>query len=98
MEVLKLFVGTCAFTLAFLFLYISSRAFMVGMFVIGFMSALIVIGMGHLSYSMFIDIVGEIPVVLTTGGIALTCKLVRACFFTLASSLVYFTNYLCYNS
>ena len=46
----------------------------------------------------FIDIVGEIPVVLTTGGIALTCKLVRACFFTLASSLVYFTNYLCYNS
>ena len=48
--------------------------------------------------SRFIDIVGEIPVVLTTGGIALTCKLVRACFFTLASSLVYFTNYLCYNS
>lgn len=48
--------------------------------------------------NMFIDIVGEIPVVLTTGGIALTCKLVRACFFTLASSLVYFTNYLCYNS
>ena len=37
----------------------------------------------------FIDIVGEIPVVLTTGGIALTCKLVRACFFTLASSLVF---------
>ena len=56
MEVLKLFVGTCAFTLAFLFLHISSRAFMVGMFVIGFMSALIVIGMGHLSYSMFIDL------------------------------------------
>ena len=25
--------------------------------------------------SRFIDIVGEIPVVLTTGGIALTCKL-----------------------
>ena len=47
---------------------------------------------------VFIDIVGEIPVVLTTGGIALTCKLVRACFFTLAYSLVYFTNYLCYNS
>lgn len=44
--------------------------------------------------TLFIDIVGEIPVVLTTGGIALTCKLVRACFFTLASSLVYFTNYL----
>lgn len=56
MEVLKLFVGTCAFTLAFLFLYISSGAFMVGMFVVGFMSALIVIGMGHLSYSMFIDL------------------------------------------
>lgn len=35
-EVLKLFVGTCAFTLAFLFLYISSRAFMVGMFMLGF--------------------------------------------------------------
>nr|DAP03227.1 MAG TPA: hypothetical protein [Caudoviricetes sp.] len=49
-------------------------------------------------FKKFIDIVGEIPVVLTTGGIALTCKLVRACFFTLASSLVYFTNYLCYNS
>lgn len=59
MEVLKLFVGTCAFTLAFLFLYISSRAFMVGMFVIGFMSVLIVIGMGHLSYSMFIDLFEE---------------------------------------
>lgn len=56
MEVLKLFVGTCAFTLAFLFFYISSRAFMVGMFVTGFMSALIVIGMGHLSYSMFVDL------------------------------------------
>lgn len=56
MEVLKLFVGTCAFTLAFLFLYISSRAFMVDMFVIGFMSALIVIGMGHLSYSMLVDL------------------------------------------
>lgn len=52
----------------------------------------------HRNNGNFIDIVGEIPVVLTTGGIALTCKLVRACFFTLASSLVYFTNYLRYNS
>lgn len=56
MEVLKLFVGTCAFTLAFIFLYISSMGFMLGMFVIGFMSALIGIGMGRLSYSMFVDL------------------------------------------
>ncbi|PAY52008.1 hypothetical protein [Ligilactobacillus salivarius] len=56
MKVLKVFVGTCALTLALLFFYISSRAFMVGMFVISFMSALIVIGMGHLSYSMLVDL------------------------------------------
>ena len=56
MEVLKVFVGTCAFLLASLFLYITCMGFVLGMFVIGFMSALIVIGMGHLSYSMFVDL------------------------------------------
>ena len=56
MEVLKLFVGTCAFSLAFIFLYISCMGFMLGMFVIGFISTLIGIGMGRLSYSMFVDL------------------------------------------
>lgn len=56
MEALKVFVGTCALLLASLFLYISCIGFTLGMFVIGFMSALIVIGMGHLSYSMFVDL------------------------------------------
>ena len=56
MNLLKLFVGTLALVLTMIFFYITTRAFMLGMFTIGFMSVLIVFGMGHLSYSMMIDL------------------------------------------